>query len=149
MDKLIDTYKPKFRLVNFEILLQNTITEEKFNLFKSLKASRRKKIFVGPQRLHEVNSLFSANDQVVVPLINAFSEYANFLDQCKALCEDDVIFIICAGMNTKLLGKDLLSLNDNITCLDFGSSMDAIFVGGTREGQPSPAILKNLYKDLL
>jgi hypothetical protein len=52
-------------------------------------------------------------------------------------------------MNAKLLGKDLLAFNNNITCLDFGSSMDAIFVGGTREGQLSPAILKDLYKDLL
>lgn len=52
-------------------------------------------------------------------------------------------------MPTKVLVKDILTYNSEVTNIDFGSSFDAIFVGNTREGQPDPAMLRVLYKDLI
>jgi hypothetical protein len=57
--------------------------------------------------------------------------------------------MISAGMPAKVLIKELLSTNSNVSCLDFGSSFDAIFVGSTREGQPGIPRLREIYHNLL
>jgi hypothetical protein len=138
-----------FHLVNFEILLQNTLTDQKYNFFKSLKESNRKKVFVGPERLSEVISFLNIDSYIQVPLPNSFAKYDLILDNCKQRADNNSIFIFSSGMPTKALISDLLKYNNNITCLDAGSSFDALFVGGTREGQLDTTTVKNYYKDLL
>ena len=139
----------KFHLVNFEILLQNTLSLFKYNFFKSIKYSTRKKVFVGPVRLTQVTNFLNTNVHIQVPLPNSFKVYDKILDNCKKLAVDDTIFIFSSGMPTKSLIAELLQYKENITCLDAGSSFDAMFVGGTREGQLTTDVIKNYYKELL
>lgn len=149
LDGLINQHKPKFTFTEFEILLQNTITTEKYNLLNTIKTSDRNKIFVGPKRLSEVQKFLCVDHIIEVPLIDSYSEYNNILEECKKLIVPGTIILYSAGMPTKVLVKDILVYNSEVTNIDFGSSFDAIFVGNTREGQPDPAVLKMLYKDLI
>ena len=150
LDKLLEEAKPyNFKLVNYEILLQNTITEEKYELLKNIKESPREKIFVGPNRLREAMYFLNIHHHVEVPLINSFSQLDNIINKCKNYANNGSIFIISAGMPAKVLIKELLSVNNNISCLDFGSSFDAMFVGSTREGQPEISKLREIYRPLM
>ena len=138
-----------FNLVNFEILLQNTLTKQKYNFFKSIKESNRKKIFIGPERLNQVCNFLNIDSHIQVPLPNSFNKYDLILEHCIQRVYNDCIFIFSSGMPTKSLIADLLKYKSDITCLDAGSGFDSLFVGGTREGQIDTLTLKNYYKDLL
>jgi hypothetical protein len=149
LNNLLLTNKNKFKLVNFEILLQNTLSKQKYNLFKTIKQSKRNKIFVGPERLNAVTNFLNITTHIQVPLPNSFNVYDKILENCKQRANDNSIFIFSSGMPTKSLICDLLKYNNSITCLDTGSSFDTLFVGGTREGQLDTETVKNYYKDLL
>ena len=150
VDKLLSQREShNFKLVNFEILLQNTLSENKYNLFKAIKDSRRKKIFIGPQRLQQVNSFLNTDVFIQVPTHNSYSVYEQNLNACKQLLADDTICLFSSGMPTKAFISDLLKCKTNITCLDVGSGFDAIFVGNTREGQNSMSVVQDFYRELL
>jgi len=141
--------KHNFKLVNFEIVLQNTLTTEKYNFYKSIKNSKRKKIFIGPERLKNVQSFLNVDLHIQIPLLNSFTKYDKILSACLDIIEDDTIFIFSSGMPTKSLISDILNYKNNITCIDIGSGFDSLFVGGTREGQIETTVVRDFYKELL
>jgi glycosyltransferase involved in cell wall biosynthesis len=114
-----------------------------FNLWKAIKESKRRKIFVGPKRLEGVVKFLNIDEFVEVPDKNAF----DFNPKIKT--EDDAIVIFSAGPASKVWIGKLLSNKENITCIDAGSSFDPIFVGNTRTNQVAQAELRNFYKELL
>lgn len=141
--------KLNFKLVNFEILLQNTLTTSKYNFYSAIKNSNRKKVFVGPERLQEVQKFLNIDIHIQVPLYNTFTKYNDILTNCKNLHEKNTIFIFSSGMPTKAIISELLKEFNDITCLDTGSGFDALFVGGTREGQLDKKDVITFYKNLL
>jgi hypothetical protein len=147
--ELISKTELKVNFVNYEIVLQNTLSEQKYNFYKTIKNSNRKKIFVGPKRLFGVKEFLNIDILIEVPLINGFSEYENILSEIKNNIQDDAIYMFCSGMMSKSLIKNILDINNKSTCLDIGSGLDSIFVGQTREGQIPNNIVRDYYKELL
>jgi len=145
MDKTPDV---NISFVNFEILLQNTLSQNKFNFFKSIKDSKRKKIFVGPTRLFEIEKFLNVDKLIEIPLVNSFSEYDNILESLKSEVVDNSIIMFSSGMPAKSLIHKVLEFNSNVTCLDFGSGFDSLFFGRTREGQMSLNVVKKYYDEL-
>jgi hypothetical protein len=145
MDK---TPKINVNFVNFEILLQNTLSQNKFDFYKSIKYSERKKIFVGPNRLFDIENFLNVDTLIEVPLVNSFSEYENVLASLKSEIENNSIILFSCGMPAKSLIYKSLEFNSNITCLDVGSGFDSLFIGHTREGQLNSAVVKNFYNEL-
>lgn len=138
-----------FKLTNFEIVIQNTLSAQKYNFYKSIKLTNRRKIFVGPERLQEVKSFLNTDYLIQIPLRNTFSKYEDILTSCKSLLTDNCIVMFSSGMPTKSIIHKLLEYKNNITCIDVGSGFDALFVGGTREGQLPKETVREFYKDLL
>jgi hypothetical protein len=138
--------------VLYEILMNH---EEKpnpnlHNLIKEIKYTKRKKIFVGPNKLRRVNNLINTTVQIEVPPNNTFSEYPEIKKKCLHLMEENCIFIFSCGMPSKVLVNDILSKENKVTCLDFGSGFDNIILDKeTRQGQIENNIMKNFYKKLL
>lgn len=143
---LISKTDIKVNFVNYEILLQNTLCEEKFNFLKSIKDSNRKKIFVGPERLNGVVNFLNVDKFIQVPLINTFSKYDELLPNILNEIEDNSIFLFSCGLPSKSFIHKILEKNNNVTCLDFGSGFDSMFVGHTREGQIDGNFVKKYYK---
>jgi hypothetical protein len=139
----------EFTLVNFEILLQNTLTTEKYNLYKTIKHCNRKKIFIGPNRLEPVQKFLNIDTHIQVPLVNTFTKYNEILQTCKDIYTSNAIYIFSSGMPTKALIWELVQSYSDVTCLDVGSGFDPLFVGGTREGQLDQETLTTFYKDML
>jgi hypothetical protein len=129
--------------------MHNTVSEHKFNFFKAIKQTSRKKIFVGPERLSQVCKFLNISTHVKVPLINAYESYDTILSNCLEETTDNAIFIFSSSMPSKSMIHKILERHPNVTCLDAGSSFDAIFVGGTREGQLEPSLLQTFYRELL
>jgi hypothetical protein len=142
---LISKTDIKVNFVNYEILLQNTLCEDKFNFLKSIKDSNRKKIFVGPNRLQGVNDFLNVDTFINIPLINTFAKYDEILPTILNEIEDNSIFLFSCGLPSKSFIHKILEKNNNVTCLDFGSGFDSMFVGHTREGQIDGNYVKNYY----
>lgn len=138
----------KFMFVNYEILLQTSLSESKFNFYKAIKYSNRKKIFVGPSRLSGTVDFFNMNLMIEIPIENAFSSYDNTIKQLYNEIVDDCILIFTCGMPAKSFIHKSIDYNNNITCLDMGSGLDPLFVGRTRDGQIHHNIVKNYYMNL-
>lgn len=137
-------------LVNFEILQNNTLFKEKYNFYKTIKESKRKKIYVGPYNKLKGSVNFLKLDSFVdIPLINSFEKYDKILKLIKDEIEDDCIILFSAGMPCESYIHEVLKCNEKITCLDIGSGFDSLFYGITREGQLDNNTVKNFYKELL
>jgi hypothetical protein len=106
------------------------------------------KIFVGPERLNGVVNFLNVNNFVQVPLINTFSKYDELLPNILNEIEDNCIFLFSCGLPSKSFIHKILERNNSVTCLDFGSGFDSMFVGHTREGQIDGNFIKNYYKNL-
>lgn len=139
----------KLKLANFEILQSNTLFPEKKAFFKSIKESKRKKIFIGHDRLIPVNNFLNITKYIQIPQFNSFSEYDKIqLDLIKEI-EDDSIFLFAAGMPTECYMHTLVDINSKITCLDIGSGLDCMCCGYTREGQLPAEVIQDFYKEML
>lgn len=138
-----------FKFTNYEIVMHNTVSEQKFNFFKNIKESTRKKIFVGPERLQKVQQFLNMQVHIQIPILNSFGSYDTILARCIEEIEDNAIYIFSGSMPSKSLAHMILQNNSNVTCIDAGSSFDPIFVGGTREGQIETDILLAFYKEIL
>jgi len=106
----------------------------------TIKESPRRKIFVGPERLSQVCDFIGAS-QVIVPLVNAFET----IKEIELDPKDGDVFIFSCGMPAKVLIARALKQNQNITCIDAGSSFDPIFIGATRTEQVDKETLRRLY----
>lgn len=149
-DFIKNTSELNVNLVNFEILLQNTLCQEKYDFFKSIKESKRKKIFVGPKRLHDgVAKFLNINELIEVPLDGVIYKYDDILSNILKNIEKDAILLFSSSRPTRSFIHKSLEYGNEITCLDIGSGFDAMFYGYTREGQFQGHIIRNYYRDLL
>lgn len=119
------------------------ITSDHYELWKTIKESPRRKVFVGPDRLSGVMHFLNVDVMTVVPQHEAFDRPFD----PEAL--DNDIWLFSAGLAAKVWIGEVVKKNPNVTCIDTGSAFDPIFVGGTRTNQLSQSYLKEFYKDLL
>jgi glycosyltransferase involved in cell wall biosynthesis len=156
LNDLEDTYIPKWEdlmphpspvvtkgNVKGDILLHTDTNQEKYDFYKTLKLSKRKKIFIGPKVLNEVKDFLNIDVMVEIPEVNAFSYKFNLEP------ENNAIYLFSSGMPSKVWIAKLLRKNRNITCIDLGSALDPIFRDKTRTRQLDKEYLRNYYKDLL
>jgi hypothetical protein len=129
--------------VDGDTFLHNDVSDDKYAFFKSLKESKRKKVFVGPGRLRGVINFLNIDEFVEIPLINSWSY------KFEVEAEDNAIYIFSAGMPSKVWIAKLMLNNPNITCLDIGSGFDPVFIGATRTRQYDIVFLQKYYKSLL
>jgi len=132
-----------------DLLLHTKISQEKYNFFKTLKFSNRKKVFIGPVKLLRISDFLNIDVFLPIPEVNAFEIDLDENFHTYDNPEDNTIYMFCGGMPAKVWIHKLLLKNPNITCIDFGSSFDPIFYGQTRTNQLSMNILQEYYKNLL
>lgn len=125
-----------------ETFLHNDVTEEKYNFFKTLKESKRKKVYIGPKRLQSVMDFLNIDEYIEIPLVNSF-QY-----KFEVTPEDNAIYLFSAGMPTKVWIAKMIRSNPNITCVDVGSGFDPIFLGPTRTRQMGKEQLMGVYQSL-
>ena len=131
------------------IIMDSDRRREKLNLFKKIKHSNLKKIYVCNPLLIKSKYLLNIDFLVHVPLNNWFDDY--FDEIMKQLIQiinprEQYIVITSAGMGAKVLICELTRLFPNNIYLDFGSAIDKICTKKTSRGwEPS---YKKLMKDL-
>lgn len=126
-----------------KVFIHNELLDERKEFYRSLKNSKRKKVFIGPKHLQSVVSFLNADEFIEIPEVNSYSYDFNLKP------EKDVIYMICGGMPVKVWMMKLLRQNKDITVIDFGSAFDPIYGWRTRTGQQPTELLREYYKDLL
>ena len=131
--------------LNYNILLHRKDNDLKKlkDFWMAVKASPRKKIFIGPERLKGVVDMLKIDTFLPIPLVNAFTYIKENL--LFPMPEDGSIYIFCCGMPAKVEIAGLIKRNKNITCIDAGSSFDPVFIGKTRTEQADKEMLRRLY----
>ena len=142
---------PKFADYECFLTLEENMNDDKLlKFYEILKNSKRKKVFVGPKKLKDVEGMLNIDKFIEVPLIDAFSKYDDVLKELINYgVDDDNIYILCCSMMSCLICSDLKDLNKKITLLDIGSGFDPIFSEKTRPKQPSAEKCFMYYKKVL
>lgn len=117
-------------------------------LYRSIRNSSKKKVFIGPRRLKDTCKLLKS-EFLEIPELNSFANYNSIWQALKLHIQDGGIYIFSTGMSSKVLIADSFYLNSNITCIDAGSSFDPVFGLQTRTNQASTPELLELYADFL
>ena len=147
----VNSLNPKFADYECFLTLEENMHDDKLlKFYEILKNSKRKKVFVGPKKLKDVEGMLNIDKFIEVPLIDAFSKYDDVLKELINYgVDDDNIYILCCSMMSCLICSDLKDLNKKITLLDIGSGFDPIFSEKTRPKQPSAEKCFMYYKKVL
>ena len=142
--------KPKFADYDCFLTIRDNIKDSRLlDFYTQIKKSKRKKIFVGPKHLRKMKEMLNLDEYIVVPSINAFSEYKRIKEKLVSNIENDTIYIFCCSMMSCVLCNDLISKNRDITLLDIGSGFDPIHIEKTRPKQPSMQETHKYYSSIL
>ena len=142
---------PKYADYECFLTLESNIKNNKLlNFYKLIKNSDRKKVFIGPKKLADVQKMLNIDKFINVPIINAFSEYDRVLSELHDFgINDNNIYILCCSMMSCVVCNHLKEENTNITLLDIGSGFDPVFGVKTRPKQPTAVKCFDYYRELL
>jgi hypothetical protein len=104
-------------------------TEKKINLFKSIKESPLKKIYVCNHLMKRAKILLNIDHMIHVPLNNwVDTQISNILENIKSVISpsEQCIILTSAGMGSKILISELYKQFPNNIYLDIGSAIDQI-----------------------
>jgi hypothetical protein len=96
--------------------------------YSAVRRSKRRKVFVGAERLAPAAAFLRADERIVVPTppVSAFSRYNDLRERLCGLPEGTIVAFSC-GLTAKALIRDTMeSEKGPVTCLDFGSSFDQL-----------------------
>ena len=117
--------------VDFHTVLidQNTSGNDKLNLFKAIKESSRKKIYVANEWMTRAKEFFGIESHVVINPSNWFdTEYDSVFNSVSSAVEDDAntLILISAGMGGKFLVSELHKKYPRAIYIDIGSGFDML-----------------------
>lgn len=126
---------------------------DRLELFKALKESDRKKIYVANPNMHKAKDLLNLDYHIQINPTNWFdTEYESVFSSIRnAISSDDeTIVLTSAGMGAKYLISDLHKLYPKAIYVDIGSGLDLICTKkSTRSYNPSYTALCNYLKPIL
>ena len=135
------------------IIMDNDSIHEKVNLYKTIKESSMKKIYICNPLMIKAKILFNIDYMVHVSYNNWFdTQFEGLMIQLKNIIQPSEQYIIMtsAGIGAKVLIYELSKLFPNNIYLDFGSAIDKICTKKTSRGwEPSYEVFMELLKDML
>lgn len=111
------------------LIFDDDSIEDKVNLYKTIKTSPLKKIYICNKLMVKAQPLLNINWMVYIPLNNWFDTSFDELMQTlkTVIMHDEQCIIMCsAGMGSKVIICELTKLFPNNIYLDIGSALDTI-----------------------
>jgi hypothetical protein len=135
------------------IIMDNDHVNDKINLYKAIKFSTMKKIYICNPLMIKAKLLLNIDYMLHVPFNNWFdTNFDYYLKYLKNIIKPDEQYIVItsAGMGAKILICELSKIFPNNIYLDFGSAIDKICTKRTSRGwEPSYETFMELLKDLI
>jgi hypothetical protein len=116
--------------VDYHTLLIYNNDLSKLEIYKAIKNSKQKKIYICNELLVKAEILLNIDYMIYVPKNNWFdTNFESILEKIKEimkLYEDDYIVLTSCGMSAKVLISELYKIYPNEIYLDIGSGLDTI-----------------------
>jgi len=123
------------KTIHHDVLLHRIgeLTPALHDFYKAIRDSKRRKVFIGPEKLRPIIKLLKIDAFLPIPENNAVVGAFDY--------PEGDIYLFSAGFLTKCLVPSILG-----TCIDLGSAFDPL-VSQTRTNQVSKAELEKFYED--
>jgi hypothetical protein len=126
----------------------------KLEIYKTIKNSKQKKIYVCNELIKKVEILLNIDDMVYVPLNNWFDDkFEDILNKIKNIIgkeDEKFILMTSCGMSAKVLVTELYKIYPNGIYLDIGSGLDTICTKRSTRGlMIDYNFCYNFFKDIL
>ena len=135
------------------VLIDSLDSTDKLLLFKAIKESSRKKIYIANPLLKKALPLLNIDTHVEVDYSNWFdTNYDAVFSSIKSAVENDsnTIILTSAGMGAKYLITDLHKLYPNAIYIDIGSGLDTICTKRDSRGySPQYDALRNYLQSII
>ena len=135
------------------IIMDNDHRAEKIGLFKAIKSSQMKKIYICNPLMIRSRGLLNIDHMIHVPFNNWFdTQFDSILHEVEKCIVDgeQCIILTSAGMGAKALISELSTKYPRNIYLDIGSGLDKVCTKKTSRGwEPSYADLMWEFRDLL
>lgn len=127
---------------------------EKINIYKQIKLSPLKKVFICNKSLIKSKKLLNIDNLVFIPYNNWFdNQFGDILNKVSELIKNEEKFIImtACGMSAKVLISELYKVYKNGIYLDIGNGLDYLCWKDTRGWSKlyNHGYLKKMFKDLI
>ena len=127
-------------------------TPDKLNLYKAIKESTSKKIYIANDTMGRAKQLFNIQTHVVIDPTNWFDTNFDgvFSEVCSKVEDNNTMFLVSAGMGAKYLIGELHKKYPNATYIDVGSAFDMICgKRNSRAYNPAYEVLCQYLKPIL
>lgn len=147
-NNLLGEKKLTYTFVDYEILLHSYTNKnivKTIVFYKQIAALNKRKLYICNKFLSGASDFLKC-DIYEIQSTNAFSDYQKIKEELIEIqCNYDII-MYSAGLMSKVLIKDLHSLNKSKTHIDIGSGLDGIYIGFTRSNQIDKKELDIIYR---
>jgi hypothetical protein len=146
--------KKPIRVVKYHtIIMDHDQRVEKVDLFKSIKESPLKKIYICNPLMTRAKGLLNIDHMIHVPFNNWFdTEFDRLISEIESCIVngEQCIIMTSAGMGAKAVIAELSKKYPQNIYLDIGSGLDKVCTKKTSRGwEPNYAELMYIFKDLL
>lgn len=148
LNTYIKLYQWKFDFTCYETFLHTheSLLDYTFDFYNSIKNTKRKKIYVAPNRLKPAIDWLNIDKHIIVSESNAFDNYLDVKENLLDEITDNCIILYSSGLMSKVLISDVLKENTCTSNFDIGSGLDNVFLFNNRENQIDTNVLKQKYK---
>jgi len=136
----------------FLINRKNSNVSEKILLYKAIKQSALKKIYISNPLMGKASGLLNIDKMICVPFNNWFDEFDTTFKKIEEEIElgQQHIIMTSAGMGAKILIYELLKKYPNNLYFDLGSALDQLCTKKKSRGwEPSYEQQLQIFKDLI
>jgi hypothetical protein len=154
-DSMVHTKDIKYNWIDYHtcIMFENSFdNNNKLDLFKAIKESKRKKILVGNELLEKAKYLLNIENHILVPYRNWVEDLESILKNIMDVLnyEENPMIITCAGMGSKVLIMELHKRIKNGIFIDIGSGLDYLCTKKCSRGHTySYDKLETYFKEIL
>jgi hypothetical protein len=131
----------------------HTQLSDKLELYKAIKNSPRRKIYIANENMYKSKEIFSIDFHIKIHPSNWFDrDYDSIFNEIKQKIENDsnTMILFSGGMGAKYLLSELHKLYPNAIYIDVGSAFDTISTGKyTRSRYSSYNDLKEYLKPIM
>lgn len=139
------TFGVPFRFIHFETLLLMRNTDALVEFYRTVRADKRRKVYVGP---HEAAARFLVARHVKTPMIPDLIRYtATLVEEIES--EPFDVCLYGAGMAGNVAAVESWSLDRSRTYISLGSALDPLFGRPSRSQQLSRRVLLAMFRGML
>lgn len=140
----------KIKWVNYHtVIIDKNNILDKIELYKSIKESKLKKIYIHNYLLTKVDILLKIDKSIIIDIRNWYKRKEELKEEIKREITEKSIIMTSAGIGSKILIQELKELYPENIYIDIGSALDLICTKRDSRGKNEYENHRKIFEPIL